>query len=278
VSKIEKALRKAEGEGHGRDMLASDSTVEIGVTSSLDEALVDECMVVFHQPTSVSAEYYKRLRTKIRFENELRSLKSLLITSAVSGEGKTTTALNLALALCQDDDTRVAIVDADLRHPAVHKMLGIDVRAGLSQVLSNGTPLDSAILRTAPNGLSVLPAGGALTTATEALGSNTMKDIINELKSRFDYVVVDGPPVLAVSDSILLGSIVDGVVLVVQADATDRKAVSQTIELLQKSTVIGFVLNRVEPAELGRYYGYGYQKYKYRYNHEDAPGGVKADR
>lgn len=216
------------------------------------------------EPTSGAAEAYRALRTSIQFLGLDRSLRTLQITSALSGEGKTTTLVNLAVALARAGQ-RVVVVDCDLRRPRVHEFFGLDPSIGFTSVLVGDVALSEALQRVPDvDGLLVLASGPVPPNPSEVLSGRRTIEILTTLQADADVVLIDSPPVLPVSDATALSTRVDGTLIVVNANSTHRKQLTRTIELLRQveAVVVGTVLNRVGSRHgSDDAYGYGYRPY-----------------
>ena len=215
-------------------------------------------LVVLDQPNGPTAEAFRRLRTNIRFLGIDSGLRSIVVSSAVPEEGKTTVATNLAHVLTQSGE-QVILVDADLRRPQVADRLGLNPSIGLTNVLLETTHLDDA-LQSSPRlpGLQVLTSGPIPPNPSELLGSQRMRDVLTALQGRSTIVVFDAPPLLPVTDAAELGAITDGALLVVRPGKTRRASVASSADALRKvsCTVLGVVLNRAAPR--GGDFGYRY--------------------
>jgi len=229
--------------------------------------------VTREQPKSAVAEAYRTLRTSISFLAAQRGLKVLMITSPAAGEGKTTTAANLALVLA-DAGKRVVLVSADLRKPRIHRFFGIQNEIGLSSVLAEEIQPWEAILDPGVENLRVLLSGPVPSRPAELLQSDQMGEVLAGLREVADYVIIDTAPMLVVADALALGPLVDGVLFVADSDHTSRSAVAHSREQLEQvgAVVIGSVLNNFDPAKARayRHYGYygpyrGYGRYGYAY-------------
>lgn len=204
------------------------------------------------------AEAYRTLRTNIQFSNLDKELKSIVITSAIDKEGKTTTIANLGIVLAKSGK-RVLIVDADMRKPNIHKIFDVLNIRGLSELLlEDGNPEDY-IKKSQIEGLDLLLSGTVPPNPSEMLGSRRMKVLAARLKDAYDIVLYDAPPVGIVTDAQILATLADGTILVLIAGKTDKRAVEYAVSLLRKvkANVIGTVLNRV-PVKEGGYYQYNY--------------------
>lgn len=217
----------------------------------------DERPVTLVEPASPVAEAYRTLRTNIRFVSVGRSSRSLLVTSALPAEGKTTTAANVAVALARAG-TRVLLVGADLRRPAVHRTFGITAEPGLSDVLVGDVELADVISDVGVPNLRVIPSGAVPPNPAELLSSPAMGRLVSELEQIADVVVYDGPPVLAVADALELAPKVGGTLLVIDMGSSGRNVVRQAASRLRGVGVdmSGIVLNNLDPND--GYYGYAY--------------------
>ncbi|MGK2310405.1 polysaccharide biosynthesis tyrosine autokinase [Cutibacterium sp. V970] len=215
--------------------------------------------------SGVTGEAFRQLRTNLRFANVDNPPRSVVITSAYPGEGKSTVSTHLAVAVAQAGE-KVVLVDADMRRPVQHKVFGAEVGVGLSQVLAGDVGLDDALMQTETKRLQVLSAGRIPPNPSELLGSQRMKDLLTELRSRGYFVVIDAPPLLAVTDAGLLGTVVDGTIYVAVVGKTHRDQVSLVAKRLEQvgAQLLGSVLTRVPPKKMGDVlYGYGAATYGY---------------
>lgn len=221
------------------------------------ELLIDTGM---HSPV---AEAYRHLRTSVLLSTPGGGLRTLLITSGLPGEGKTTTSANLAFSLAQTGAS-VLLIDADLRRPQVHSLFRLDNRRGLSTVLSSGASAPGVlglIKRHQPSGLHVLTSGPATASSAELLGSAQMQRLLAFLQTIFTYVIIDSPPVASFTDGVLLSSMVDAVLFVVHWGKSSREVARRSRQVLQEAgaRIIGVVLNNVNPrAGDDRYYDHYY--------------------
>ncbi|MFW5733583.1 MAG: polysaccharide biosynthesis tyrosine autokinase, partial [Oceanidesulfovibrio sp.] len=225
-------------------------------------------LISVNDPKSLPSEAYRSLRTSVLFSLADQEPKTLQVTSAGPGEGKTLTAINLAVTMAQNG-SRTIIVDCDMRRPMVHKTLGLNRLRGVSNILANPKEeIDSLVQESGIPNLYVMPAGPIPPNPSELIGGKRMQDLLDYLKPRFDKIIVDTPPVTAVTDSTLIANKVEGVVMVVRAFATSRDVVRTGLDALRKinAKILGVVLNGVKLEKEGYYY---YQYYYYYYASDD---------
>ena len=268
-----------------------------------DHDVVTE-LVTIHAPLSPSAETYRHLRTAIQFSRPDTTLQTVLVTSAAPGEGKSTTAANLAAAFAQGGRQTV-LIDTDFRRPRVHEIFGMPAHTGLYQLIQAAST-DTAVVRemleryfaTGVPGLFVVPAGAlaldamedgpddnrpTITNPAEALGSTALRDVLTTLREIVDIVVIDTPPVLVATDAVLLSTQADATVLITSAGTSKSGDIAQALSHLDDvgAKVVGAVLNRFTlDNALGYAYTYGhYSRYgaysKYAYSGDGAPGKRK---
>ena len=232
------------------------------LTSVPDNPLPDDRPVSISKPGDVMVEAYRGLRTAVQFAAMEKPIKVIQVTSPLPGEGKTTTAANLAVLLAQTGK-RVVIVDGDLRRPRLHEVFAADGQRGLTSALLGQPTLDLLWPVALPAGhLEVMAAGPIPTNPSETLGSQRMRAVIDELTRMFDLVVIDSAPVLPVTDAVVLAGLVDAVVIVARADQTTDRQLREAVGLLQRSAapLVGAVLNGVDPDRDPYGQGYGYRK------------------
>ncbi len=216
-------------------------------------------LVVHHEPMGAGAEAFRVLRTNLQFMGLDKPLKSIVVTSAVPGEGKSTVAANLAIAYAQTG-ANVCLVDADLRRPRVAKIFGVDNWRGLTNAVIHQNGLENDLQPSPISGVTLLTSGPIPPNPAEILGSGRMTQLLADLASRFDMVIVDSPPTLAVTDAAVLAPKVDGVLLVVRSGKADRQAVKRALSALEtvKANVLGVTLSAVESEGRDGYYYYHY--------------------
>ena len=295
MSKITKALEKAARE---RLQRAQEPTaiivptapvvvpvvttrVSLGDIPVTTDVRVDAHIVSATAAGSPIAEQYRILRANLQSLRLRQGPKAIVVTSSVNGEGKSVTAINLALALARQERCKVALVDADLRKGTVQKWLGLSDRAaGLSSVLRQGGELNGALVHLQSPSLAVLPAGPHPGDPAELLESVAMKRLLALLKTEFDIILIDAPPVLPVADPGILAGQVDGVLFVVRAGKTQRKTVVEAQERLKrtKAALLGCVLTHMEYCLPGsrQYYHYYHHAKQSTGNHRE-PAAVEPD-
>jgi len=220
----------------------------------------DKKLVSLFEPQSFEAEQFKHLRTNILFPVAGKLPRSIMVTSAVSGEGKSFVASNLAVSIAQNIDQHVLLMDCDIRRASIHSNFGFDDVAGLSEYLSKGTSLSSLLLKTEIDKLTILPGGKPPENPAELVSSNQMSKLLKEVTSRYSnrYIIIDSPPPHLTSETSVIARQVDGILLVVKSGSTDRKMVEELLEMVGKEKVLGIVLNWFDMSSMK---SYGYSKY-----------------
>ncbi|HEY6766234.1 MAG TPA: CpsD/CapB family tyrosine-protein kinase, partial [Candidatus Sulfotelmatobacter sp.] len=232
------------------------------------------------RPQSQMAESYRALRTSLLLSNLGAPPKVVMVTSALPQEGKSTTSINCAVVLAQKG-VQVLLIDADLRRPSIHKTLGMGPRSGLSNVLTGSTTLRQAItVSTVMPNLHILPAGTPPPNPAELLASTNMRDVLEELRSQYDHIVVDTPPSLSVTDAVVLSTRADAVVLVIRSGQTTKQALRRARDILTQvnAKVSGVLLNAVDLSSPDYYYYYEYKgKYSHYYRDGESSSGSHED-
>jgi capsular exopolysaccharide synthesis family protein len=224
-------------------------------------SLCPSTRIVFQsEPASPGADRIRYLRMRLLEPWEAGRLKTLLITSPLAHDGKSTIALNLATALAEERKRTVVIVEADLHQSPLLGQLGLPARSeGLAKCLENGSNPLSATIRLEPLGWYLLPAGKSSCNPTELLQTKTLPSVMQQLSARFDWILIDSPPVLPVTDALSLNRHADASLIVVRAGSTPKDAIAETVTLLGPQHVLGIVLNGVEGLN-NLYYKYGYHR------------------
>lgn len=254
MGRIADVLAKAERE---RKKLRRATEHSIPIIASRDVSGVDPHIVSFTEPQCTIAEQYRMLRTNLLALNSGPPVRAIVVTSAIKGEGKTVTALNLAAVMATDPEKRIIAADCDLRRPKMHSLLSMQLQPGLSELLRGEVELDTVLHKTKIPNLMVIPAGKPPLNPSELIGSSKMENTIQGLRKRFDFLIFDTPPVMAVTDAGVLGAIVDGVILVVKVESTKRDVILRSEALLEgaKARIVGCVLTNI--TEYTPYYIYG---------------------
>lgn len=217
-----------------------------------DEAMqlsqqVDKSMVTLTAPSSSAAEQYRTLFYRLERMREMRPMKVVSFTSAMPGEGKSVTAINLALSSARaNPDRRILLIDADLRCSQVAEYLGIRSQPGLAELLAGKADIQDVVRRFRSSSLAVIPGGSPPAEPTQLLASPQMKQLVKGLRDNFDEIYIDLPPALPFADSPILAAQCDGVVVVIRAYVTSSQRVTQTLETLAGAPVIGCILNGAE--------------------------------
>jgi succinoglycan biosynthesis transport protein ExoP len=251
---------------------------ELAIRPAFEDGLADEgrapAIPAADREFSTYDEAVRTIRSQMLLTDFDRRIKVLLFTSATAGEGKSTTASHLAWTHAEQKQ-RTLLIDCDLRRPSQHKMFGIPIGFGLSDVVTGAADWRQVLKRPVDNpSLSIITSGPPNRRAADMMGS-VLATVLDEMSQNFDLVVLDAPPLLGFSESLQLASVADGVVLVALAGKTDRKAVSAAVNTLTqlRANIVGLVLNRVKRHHSDHYYHYGYYgKYYKRYQAEDATG------
>jgi capsular exopolysaccharide synthesis family protein len=227
---------------------------------------VESKLITRFSPKSPVSEAYRSLRTNIQFADIDKPKRVILVTSSASKEGKSTTAVNLAITLAQMG-AKVLLVDSDLRRPAVHNFFGMDKTYGLTNVLIGSLSFDDVTKRTEVENLDIITAGDIPPNPSELVSSEAMRKFIAEARSRYEHVILDSPPVIAVTDAAVLATRVDGSILVVSSGYVSKKEVARAVSLLRnvKASIMGVVLNALDIKKMFGSYYYYFHYYQYYY-------------
>ncbi|MDK1020281.1 MAG: CpsD/CapB family tyrosine-protein kinase [Candidatus Hydrogenedentes bacterium] len=218
---------------------------------------ISACIVTQHDPKSPVAEAYRSLRTNFQFATLRKASKTIMVTSSLPGEGKTTTAVNFAVTM-SDLGKRVVIMDTDLRRPNVHRALGMKRGLGLADVLQNEAKLADVILPTQTENLWMISSGGVPPNPSELINSEMMALVMSELAKTFDVVICDAPSTLVVTDPVILATHVDCIILVVSVNRTRRETVLRAKKIIETANpkIAGAVLNGLKTTSRHYYYYY----------------------
>lgn len=239
---------------------AAEGGAENGARNPADD------LVSYLSPKSTASEAYRGIRTSILFSSAEQAPQVLIISSSGPREGKTITSANIAITMAQAGN-RVVILDCDMRRPRVHKIFSLSRDRGMSNLLVGNDELDNILIRTDIPNLDVIPSGPIPPNPSEVLSSQRMADLIEVLRGRYDRIIIDTPPITAVTDAVILSKVVDGVVLIVRAGVAHRELVRNAVEQLRQvnAHILGAVLNGVD---MGRDSYYYYQYYYYYYGED----------
>jgi capsular exopolysaccharide synthesis family protein len=231
-------------------------------------------LVTEQDPTAPASEAYRTLRTNIQFAGLDHPVKAIVVTSASAGEGKTTTVANFGVVLAQSG-ARVCLVDSDLRRPALHRLFELENARGLTTALVEDLPFEKVAQPTRIPNLSVLTSGPLAPNPAEMVGSNRMKSLLEGARSAFDLVVCDSPPVISVTDGVVLAAQCDGVLLVVRSGRIANEVALRAAEQIEavKGRILGVILNQVDFHRDG--YHYPYYRYVRGYYSENNGNGAR---
>jgi capsular exopolysaccharide synthesis family protein len=260
MGKITEALRKAAEDRLERiDKINRIRERHELVIQKIGDSKVDPRIVSYFDPKSLIAEQYKILRTNVLSVHMKRTIKTLVITSSLHSEGKTITAMNLAMVIAQSTQKpKVLLIDADMRRGRVAKYLGVEQNTGLTEILTERAGPSQALFHIDIENLTFMAAGAVAENPAELLASEAMKRLLADMKMQFDHILIDTPPIISVTDSGIISALADGVLMVIQAGRTQRGIVQRATELLEQahSKVVGHVLTNIE---------YHLPEYIYRY-------------
>lgn len=275
MSHIYEALEKAEQERNKQTVKEKERPRSSKEVISLPSSQFDVPSFPLFQTGSLAAEQFRKLRT---FLIKMEPLKTVMVTSALQGEGKTFVAANLAVGIAFDLHLHALLVDCDLRNPSLGEHFGLTDGKGLSDFLVGEESIPSLITHTKLERLTMISGGKIPINPSELVGSKKMEAMVQEIKNRYDdrYIIFDTTPILATSEPEILTKLVDGIILVVRAGYTPRETVQQAINLIGKEKLLGVILNQVEFKSSGLFkkyfgsngyyhsygYGYGYRREK----------------
>ena len=223
---------------------------------------INPYLVMFHDPASYRAEQFRGLRNQLMAMNPDGSAKTLVVTSAIKGEGKTVTAINLALALAELERHSVLLIDGDLRAPSVESYLNLNPHAGYGDVLLERVPLSQAVRNSGIRNLSVLGAGTRLAGPSELLTAPRVDNVFARLKEEFQYVVVDTPPVLPATDAAVMAAQADGTLMTVRLEHSPKNMTKDALRNLQDlgANVLGVFVTEVRGTDPDRDPRLSYQR------------------
>lgn len=213
-------------------------------------------LITVIQPKSPISEAYRTLRTNIHFSSFDKKIKTIVVTSSGPGEGKSTTCANLAVVMAENG-YKTVLIDCDLRSTTIHRLFNVSNEKGLSDFLVGNIEFSEAVEKTEIPNLNIITSGTKPPNPSELVGSEMMKNFIENLKESYDYIILDAPPVIIVTDAQLLSAYADGCVLVVASSEVEKAAAIKAKELLEKvnARILGVVLNKMD-VKKKRNYGY----------------------
>lgn len=260
MGKITEALRKAAEDRLDRiDKINRIRERQELVIKKIGDSNVDPRVVAYFDPKALITEQYKILRTNVLSAGTKRPVKTLVVTSSLHSEGKTITALNLAVVIAQSvQKPKVLLIDADMRRGRIGKYLGVAPSAGLTEILSGQADTSGCVFHIDIENLAFISSGAVAENPAELLASDKMRALLADLKMQFDYVLIDTPPIISVTDAGIIGALADGILMVIQASRTQRGIVQRASELLEQAhcKTVGHVLTNIE---------YHLPEYIYRY-------------
>lgn len=220
-------------------------------------------LVTLTDSKSVAAEAYRTLRTNIQFSSYDQEVRVITVTSSRPEEGKSTVACNMAITFAENGK-KVLLVDTDLRRPTVHKKFKLPNSLGIVNVIMNMEMLHEVVHHDVTEGLDIITSGVIPPNPSELLGSRKFQRFIDEMRDQYDTIILDSPPLLAVTDAQILTTLSDGTVVVVQHGVTKKDEISQAKDLLEKvkGNILGVVLSQIPPEDNGYYYYYSYEDKK----------------
>ena len=267
MSRLYDALRKIEEQGTElttkptrSSLVASEAPDTLQSVPVLHAHLNPESRVVVSADESCpGAERFRLLRMGLRNLQARKNMKTVLITSALPNDGKSTMALNVGTSLAEGGKAKVLICEADFRRPSLARVLGLEPWEGLTESLEDGHDPAAAMRRIEPLGIYLLPAGKPVQNPIELFQKERFASLLRECRSRFDWILVDSPPAFPLADTMALKALVDGTLLVVRADNTPRESVLEALGLFEPGQVIGLILNAA--ADVDKLYS-DYYRYK----------------
>lgn len=226
----------------------------------------EPCIVTSRYPHSIITEQYRMLRTSLKNQFVKQGVQAVMVSSSINGEGKSVTSTNLAVSLAEEDNVKVALVDADLRRGRIHEYLGFKrPEKGLSNLLAENLNPKELFLKSSRSNLCVMPRGDVPKNPSNLISSDRFRLFMAELRSYFDYIIVDAPPIMSVADPGIMAKEVDGVIFVIQIGRTPKSMIAHSNVLFKQSgaNMLGYVLTNVEyQTSEYRYYSKYYDAYE----------------
>jgi capsular exopolysaccharide synthesis family protein len=241
---VEKLVQIPQQEVKGR-RLDTEAPEAFNQPSWQSPGKLDPCLVSLFEPNTPAAECFKILRAKLLFSQKCPPCKAIMVTSPQPCDGKTVVAANLAVSIARGLDEHVLLVDCDLRSPKLHKSFDLEVHRGLREYLEDGNSLSPYLVKTPVEKLTLLPAGEIPANPSELLSSEKMRNLIGELKARYQdrYVIVDTPPAQFTPEGSFMASMLDGVLLIARSGKTSRELLVQLAESIGRDKILGVVFN-----------------------------------
>ena len=268
MSKIFEALQRSVSERTGSSFTAMSSFATELLGETVAVSTVEQCAslspapltesraIAIKDPGAIAAEKFRSLSVRLKGLKQRRELKKILITSAVPDEGKSVVALNLASTLARIHQTRVLLVEGDMRKPTMRGQLGLPAIKGLTEWLRADLSVSEVISRITPPGFCFLPAGEPLNNPLELMQSGRLAVLLGEVAESFDWIIIDSTPILPVADTSVWGRLSDGILMVVREGKTEKRQLKKALEAIDKSMLLGVVLNGASSAEHKSYYTY----------------------
>ncbi len=274
MGKMFDALQKLE-----REKLLDAPEIEKPAPSDDQDNVLDDRLVSFFAPSSLVTEQFRRLRTHILKPGPQGLPRTIMIASAMSGEGKSLIAINLAIIIAVELHSHALLIDCDLRNPSISRWFGLHEAKGLSDYLMGQAEIPDLLIKTGVDKLSIMCGGTLQENPVELIGSDPMKKLLGDLKSRYNdrYIILDSSPLLATTEPSVLNDMADAILLVVKAGETPRETVLQALKLVDKNKILGVVLNNMEfktKALIQRYFGTNHKYYDYRYAKQNPDPGL----
>ncbi|HDQ41830.1 MAG TPA: tyrosine-protein kinase family protein [Desulfonatronum sp.] len=270
MRKIESEREKQSSPAAAAETQLSPPPADVFVPPSDPLSISNPTLVAATDPQSPMAEEYRKLKEMvIKLTRGDQIKNTLMITSAMIGEGKTTTALNLAISLAQEYDHTVLLIDADLRKPSIGRYLDLGPKPGLTECLLDNAAVPDLLIKTGIGKLVILPAGRVASNRGELFSSRKMRDLVQEMKHRYAdrYIIIDTPPVLPFAETRTLSGIVDSVVMVVKSGLSTLENIQDATEAMRGANILGLVYNHARPDSLSSSYSYYYKDYYGSYGH-----------
>lgn len=259
MGKITEALKKVKDDRLQRIQKIQRKPEVQYVVKKVENTKIEPHVVSFHDPSSPIGEQYKIIRTNIQSMQSTKDMRTFVMTSSINGEGKTVTSINLVIEMANDlNGKNILLIDADMRKGRVAQYLGLNKNPGLSEILKGEVEPDATFVSPNIDNLTIIPSGKVPKNPAELLGSKKMKILLESLRARFDYVFIDSPPVMPLSDPCILGAMADGVIMIAQAGRTQRDIIKQAEQRLVQAhaNMLGYIITNVEyhlPTYLYRY-------------------------